>query len=276
METEYRVATLEYRVVLFGKTGIGKSSVGNSLLGKTIFQFTSYASSATEWCKMGEAQTSIGKLLVVDTPGLFDTDKPKGETIEELIKSIAVVAPGPHVFIFVLTVARFTEEDIKSVDIMKKILGEGTMHHIIVVFTRKDQLVDDGVTEEEFMAKTPGFLKQLLKDVNNRYEFICNRQKNSSHQQDVENVLSLIKKTVEQNSGNFYTQDMFEATEKVIQQEIRESQKTRQEIKTAIVNNEPGILSKIIDGVIEIIKVSLPHLITTIGEYFLTRQKRIM
>ncbi|ESO91215.1 hypothetical protein LOTGIDRAFT_105681 [Lottia gigantea] len=271
------------RAAILGKTGVGKSSLGNSLLGKKIFKSTRSASSVSQQCEFGEAQTSIGKLLVVDTPGLFDTAKPNGETIEELIKCIGLLAPGPHVFIFVLSVERFTREDIESMEILKQMLGDGTMHHIIVVFTRKDHLEDDDTRIEEFIADTPGFLKDLLKDVNNRYEFICNRQKNSSHQQDVENVLSLIKKTVEQNSGNFYTQDMFEATEKVIQQEIRESQKKekksdeecRQEIKTAIVNNEPGILSKIIDGVIEIVKVSLPHLITTIGEYFMGRTKRV-
>jgi predicted GTPase len=63
----------EVRIILVGKTGAGKSATGNTLLGETVFHSEVSNSSITKKCTRGSAKRFGHRLLVVDTPGLFDT-----------------------------------------------------------------------------------------------------------------------------------------------------------------------------------------------------------
>lgn len=63
----------EVRLLLVGRTGIGKSSVGNSILKREVFRRCVSSLSVTQECKRGETIKNGKKITVVDTPGLFHT-----------------------------------------------------------------------------------------------------------------------------------------------------------------------------------------------------------
>ncbi|KAK6471610.1 GTPase IMAP family member 9-like isoform X1, partial [Huso huso] len=215
----------EMKMVLIGKTGSGKSATGNTILGGKAFTSKASGRSVTMLCGKKKGEVFGRSVALVDTPGLMDTQFSTEDITKEIVKSIQLSSPGPHAFILVLQIGRFTEEERKAVEIIEDVFGEGASKFMIVLFTHKENL-EDG-TIEEFVQDNSKEIQELVQKCGGGYHAFNNRD--MSDRTQVYELLEKIEKMVADNGGGYYSSEMYEKAEAAIRQKQEEIMKEKEE-----------------------------------------------
>ncbi|XP_072021190.1 GTPase IMAP family member 9-like [Amphiura filiformis] len=212
----------ELRMVLVGRTGAGKSRTCDNILleynpATRPFKVSAYGASETQKCSFEQRYVLGRNVRVVDSPGLFDTTKRNDSTMIEVAKCLLFAYPGPHViFVVIRGGDRQTAEYKQTIDLILQVFGKEAKRYMMLLVTCLDQLDDEGVSIDQWIASTPPCIQDIAYGSGGGYYGFNNRLTGRENEHQVNQLFYRISALVRRNGGRFYSSLVYREMQRLL------------------------------------------------------------
>ncbi|XP_056655870.1 GTPase IMAP family member 8 [Monodelphis domestica] len=192
-------------LILVGKSGTGKSSTGNTIIGEKHFVAKLSTKPITKTFQSKHRTWKGKNVVVVDTPSFnfsLESEDILLKPEEDVFRNLCL-SPGAKVFILVVQLGRFTEEDEKSVRELEAIFGPTVTKYMIVLFTRIEDLGTETLDNYIKNAKNKS-LQRLIKQCEKRFCGFNNKESGLVREKQVNELLEMVDKLVQRSEGQDY------------------------------------------------------------------------
>ncbi|XP_043101102.1 GTPase IMAP family member 4-like [Puntigrus tetrazona] len=156
----------ELRIVLLGVSGAGKSSTGNAILGREAFKENRTRESEKQRGRVEDRNISI-----IDTPGFFNTHLSKDELLRQMLRCLYFSHPGPHVFLLVINLENFREEQRNIVEQIQENFGDQALKFTMPLFIGRENISKTEwiqITQSENTKQLLSYFKGIFHVMNSK------------------------------------------------------------------------------------------------------------
>lgn len=166
------------------------------MLGKECFKAKPSSTSVTQVCESVEDEIESGqRLRIVDTPGIFDSNKKN--MLPEVRNFFKFLKPGPDALLVVLMPNRFREEDENVLIELRNFFGNDFfLEFTILIMNRKSEIINSSIKDiHQYVAEcATDQVKKLYEQCGKRIVAVENFDTWEKRKLDAEEILMEIKK----------------------------------------------------------------------------------